>query len=399
MFSYGTLLLSHALKRVPISQQVFKRNIATFNTYITLPKNHRYTINYVASSSQTKHYFHSSDSMHNTQEDLYAVLGVAKTATADEIKRAYYQKAKKFHPDSPGNKGNSESKQRFAAISTAYEILSDEKKRSSYDKFGHAAFQSGIDPEEIFKQFQEAFGKSFDPFSDQEEDYKDFNKGANVEHPLTLTFEEAIFGTEKSIDYNVQVSCLDCNGTGGAPQSRTTKCISCDSLGYVKMGSGLFQSKQICTSCKGYGTIIDNPCTSCKGQGTKQGKKKLKVKIPPGVDDDHLIRVADKGDRGYRNSQKNGDLYIHLKVSKHDQFKRLDYDIHHKKSITVAQAMLGDKVKIPTVHGDIDVEIPAGTQPGDTKVIKGKGVSVQDGKVKDKTSYFLITRFGCVTLS
>jgi len=180
----------------------------------------------------------------------------------------------------------------------------------------------------------------------EEEEHIDYQRAENIEVPITLTFEESIKGTQKRVDFLAMTRCDTCNGIGASFGSLVNPCSTCAGLGYTKMGSGIFQTKEICKQCKGYGTVIDSPCLQCLGRGTIEKKRRIKVDIPPGVDNEHRVRIKEKGHESDRNSGKPGDLYLAIKVEKHVQFVRKGSDIHLNFPITVAQAILGDTVKI-----------------------------------------------------
>jgi len=342
----------------------YSRQINRYYAIKCIPK---VAFNYVFIKKRS---FHTSNQL---WDYLYVTLGVAKTATQEEIKRAYYQLAKKYHPDSPGNKSDPTAKDKFTAVAKAYEVLGDEKKRLSYDKYG-TIFDGKLDPEELFNQFRSELG--FDPFMENdEEDLIDYQRAENTEIPITLTLEESVKGTQKRLDYLAMTRCDVCNGTGASLGSLVNPCSTCSRLGYTKMGSGIFQTKEVCKHCKGYGSIIDTPCLKCLGRGTIEKIRRIKVEVPPGVDYDHRMRIKEKGHESDRNSGKPGDLYIAVKIEKHPQFIRKGSNIHLHYPITVAQAILGDTVKIPTLNGEVSVKVRPGTQHDTTHVLKKKGVS------------------------
>jgi len=305
-------------------------------------------------------------------DDLYAVLGVPRNATVEEIKSTYYKYAKQLHPDLPANKGNEEARKRFSSISAAYDILGDEKKRKKYDTYGHQAMN--IDDEEILGQINNFF-------SQNGEELKDLTQGANIEHPITLTFEEAALGTQKKIEYKVNVECDTCGGAGAAKGTEVLRCQLCSGAGYTSSGKGLFHQKKACSCCSGYGTILEKPCKACTGTGTVQKTKKLLVKIPPGVDNEHQVKIQNRGHAGNRGSGKPGALFIAVTVSPHSRFNREKDDIHVTVPITVSQAILGDVVQVPSLTGSVDLTVPAGVQPGEKRLLKGRGINERGNQI------------------
>lgn len=324
-----------------------------------------------------------------TRSDYYEQLGVARGASAEEIKKAYYKLAKRWHPDVPANKGSEEARKTFAAVSQAYEVLGDDKKRHAYDTYGTAG-EGGVDAEELFKQFQEQLG-NFDPFEKAEE-LKDFHRGANVELPLRLSWDEAAHGCEKTVTYAAKAPCPHCSGTGAALGAAVTACAGCSAQGFVTTGSGLFAVKQTCAQCQGYGSTIADPCKPCSGTGTVLKDRTLKVRIPPGVDAEQQVRtlpppdlaplppplqvrLKDKGHQGDRRSGKHGTLYLALHVEPHARFRREDLDVHVDVPLSVAQAMLGDQVRLPLpLGGDVAFTVPPGVQPNETVPLPRQGL-------------------------
>eukprot|EP01124_Arcella_intermedia_P027768 TRINITY_DN5503_c0_g1_i1.p1 TRINITY_DN5503_c0_g1~~TRINITY_DN5503_c0_g1_i1.p1 ORF type:complete len:442 (-),score=83.47 TRINITY_DN5503_c0_g1_i1:2-1291(-) len=329
---------------------------------------------------------------HSTQRirsgDLYQTLGVDKNATQAEIKRAYYVLAKKYHPDAPANRNNPSVKEQFSQIAKAYEVLGDEKRRVSYDKYGN--MEAKFDPEELFNQFRSDLG--IDIFADNDEDNTvDIQRGANVEVSINLSFEESVTGTKRRVEYKAQDRCSNCNGSGAVLGSKVTPCPVCKTVGYIKTGSGIFQMKQVCGHCKGYGSVIDTPCAPCLGRGTVEGQRKLVLPIPPGVDTDHQVRFSGKGSVSDRNSNKPGDLYLTVYVEKHPLFIRKGDDIHVNVQATMSQLALGDLIGVKTCHGEVKVNIKPGTQHGETYVIKGKGVNSPERKKGNHVIHWVLT--------
>lgn len=333
--------------------------------------------------------------MPNQKRDYYDVLGVAKSATAEEIKKAYRKLAIKYHPDK--NPGDKAAEEKFKEASEAYEVLSDTSKRQQYDQFGHAAFgagrgaggaggfggfggSGGIDLEEalrtfmgaaggggsIFDNFFGGGGRSHNPNAPQE--------GADLRFDLDIDFEEAVLGSSREIRINVNETCKRCNGSGSEPGSGRKTCATCHGQGQVVNGSGFIQFRQTCPTCRGAGQVIEKPCTACHGQGLVRNKRTIDVKIPSGVETGSRLRIAGKGEGGLRGGPA-GDLYIVLHVREHEFFKRNDLDIICEVPVPFHIAMLGGEVHVPTIHGTATLKIPAGTESGKIFRMKGKGIT------------------------
>ena len=315
------------------------------------------------------------------KRDYYEVLGVDKSASGDEIKKAYRKLAKKYHPDlNPDDKEGAEAK--FKEATEAYEVLSDENKKRQYDQFGHAAFDQsaggyssagfdGFDMSDIFSSF---FGGGF---SGQRQNPNAPQRGRDIVYNIDLTFEEACFGTEREITINHLEKCDECNGTGAAKGSSPSTCPTCHGTGQVKTVQrtplGNFQSVRTCSSCGGKGTIIKEPCKQCGGKGTVRNGKKVRVKIPAGIDNGQQVYVRREGDAG-ANGGPNGDLILSVRVKPHKIFIRQGYDVLCDYPISFVQATLGAEVQVPTIDGKVSYNIPEGTQTGTVFRLKGKGI-------------------------
>ncbi|AGT32842.1 molecular chaperone DnaJ [Geobacillus genomosp. 3] len=317
------------------------------------------------------------------KRDYYEVLGVSKTATKDEIKKAYRKLSKQYHPDI--NKAP-DAAEKFKEIKEAYEVLSDDEKRARYDRFGHT------DPNEAFGGgFQGGgfdFG-GFGGFGGFEDIFETFfgggsrrrasgpRKGADVEYMMTLTFEEAAFGKETEIEVPHEELCDTCHGNGTKPGTSPQSCPHCGGSGQVTSEQatpfGRIVNRRTCPVCGGTGRYIPEKCSTCGGTGRVKQRKKIHVKIPAGVDDGQQLRVAGKGEPGV-NGGPPGDLYIVFRVEPHEFFKRDGDDIYCEVPLSFAQAALGDEIEVPTLHGDVKLKIPAGTQTGTRFRLKGKGV-------------------------
>ncbi len=323
------------------------------------------------------------------KRDYYEVLGVSKTATPEEIKKAYRQLGKKYHPDN--NPGDKTAEEKFKEVAEAYSVLSDADKRRQYDQFGHSAFEQGgaggfdfnsMDFGDIFGDF---FGDLFGG-SRSRRGNTGPAKGANVRTGLRITFEEAVFGTEKEIELNLKEACSSCNGSGARNGSTPETCQKCNGKGQVAYTQqsifGMTRSIQACPDCRGTGKIIKDKCPDCRGTGYISKNKRIQVSIPAGIDNGQSIRIGGKGEPGV-NGGPMGDLLVEITVSRHPIFQRQEYDIFSTAPMSYAQAALGGDVRITTVDGDVLFPIKPGTQT-DTKVrLKGKGVpSLRDKRVR-----------------
>ncbi len=319
----------------------------------------------------------------SNKRDYYEVLGVAKGAAPDEIKKAYRRQARKYHPDVSQE---AEAETKFKEVNEAYEILADEQKRGMYDRFGHAGVSNAAGGAGDFGGFD--FGGGFrDPFEIFEEVFGGFGgfsrggrrqsrrprRGADLRYELTLEFEEAIFGLEKEIEVPRQETCQACNGNRAEPGTSPIRCPECNGTGEVRRQSGFFINISTCHRCQGQGEIITTPCNVCQGQGNVVKTRRLSVKIPGGVDHSTQIRLSGEGESGDYGGPP-GNLYVVIKVNPHNYFRRADETIHLELAINVTQAALGDEVEAPTLDGKELMTIPAGTQTGDTIRLRGKGV-------------------------
>lgn len=323
-----------------------------------------------------------------SKKDYYDVLGVSKTATADEIKKAYRKLARQYHPDV--NKDNPEAAEKFKEVSEAYSVLSDEQKRAQYDQFGHAAFENGgAGGAGGFGGF-EGFGgfggggmeDIFDMFfGGQGRGSRGSNagpqRGADLRFDLEITFEEAAFGLEREISLYRDKQCPHCHGNGAEPGSKVETCPECHGSGEIRFTQntmfGQMTNVRPCPKCHGEGKIISEPCKECRGQGTVKKNKKLKVKIPAGVDNGSRLRVAGEGEAGVKGGP-SGDLYVYLYVKPHKFFERDGTTVYCEVPINIVQATLGDEIKVPTLDGQVVMKVPEGTQPGKVLRLKGKGI-------------------------
>ena len=325
------------------------------------------------------------------KRDYYEVLGVSKTATQDEIKKAYRKLALKYHPDR--NKGNAEAEEKFKEVGEAYGVLSDETKRQQYDLFGPEMFEqaqagggagggnpfgggfggfSGSGMDDIFDMFFGGQGGRGGRSSNAGP-----QRGADLRFDLEISFEEAAFGVEKEINLYRDETCEHCHGNGAEPGSKVETCPECHGTGYVRFTQntmfGQMVNERPCSKCHGEGKIVSNPCKECRGKGTVKKNKKLKVKIPAGVDNGSRLRVSGEGEAGAKGGP-SGDLYVYLYVKQHKFFDRDGTTVICEVPINIVQASLGAEVKVPTLDGAVTMKIPEGTQPGKVLRLKGKGI-------------------------
>jgi molecular chaperone DnaJ len=304
------------------------------------------------------------------KRDYYEILGIGRDANDDRIRKAYRTLARQLHPDV--NK-RPDAEERFKEVNEAYEVLSDREKRAAYDRFGHAGVEGNLGGFSGFADFGDIFESFFGGASAQ----RGPRPGEDLRASLTLSFEEAVFGAEKEIDVEGLARCSVCSGTGAEPGSEPVRCPECGGSGQVRrVRSSLFSSfinVTPCPRCHGRGEIVRDPCHECQGQQRVRVRKRLKVNIPPGVDDGTRIRLAGEGNAG-QDGGSLGHLYVFLSVKPHRYFKRKNSDILLNITINVAQAALGDEIAVPTLNGDAKLKIPAGTQTGKAFTLKGQGV-------------------------
>lgn len=327
------------------------------------------------------------------KRDYYEILGINKNATDAEIKSAFRKLAKEYHPD-VSKDPNAEEK--FKEIQEAYAILSDEQKRKQYDQFGHDAFSnaqggggyggfggagfdfSGFDFGDIFS---DVFGSSFG-FGGGRSTSNRARKGTDVALKMHLTFEEAVFGVEKTIKLDVDEECSECDGHGGHGEKRCERCHGSGTItSEQRTILGTYLTKTTCPTCGGKGETYDKTCSKCRGKGRVRTNKEIVVKVPAGVDEESQLRLSGKGEAG-SNGGPSGDVYIEFSIDEHPLYKREDDDIYLELPITISEAILGVKKEIPTLYGDIILTIPAGTQSGSRLLLKDKGVSNVSNKRK-----------------
>ena len=347
------------------------------------------------------------------KRDYYEVLGVGKTATADEIKSAYRKLAMKYHPDR--NPGDKVAEEKFKEAAEAYDVLHDPEKRQRYDQFGFAGMNGGqggfggfgaggMSMDDIFSMFGDVFGGrmngggGFGGFEDffgggrsrRQADSTGPQRGDDMTFRLEIDFDEAIFGSERTIDITLPTQCDDCGGTGAAPGSKRVTCKTCGGRGVVIGGSGFFQVRQQCPTCGGEGSVIEKPCRKCRGTGHVSAPQHIALKIPAGVDDGSRLRLSGKGGGGLRGGP-NGDLYVQIVVRESDIFEREGQDLGVDVPVSPVLAALGGEVEVPTPEGAARLKIPAGTPNGKLFRLRGKGVpSLRGGFPGDLTARIVI---------
>ncbi|MBR2066461.1 MAG: molecular chaperone DnaJ [Kiritimatiellae bacterium] len=327
------------------------------------------------------------------KRDYYEVLGVAKGASADEIKSAYRKLAMKYHPDR--NPGDKAAEEKFKEAAEAYDVLHDPEKRQRYDQFGHQAFDGGaggfgaggMNMDDIFSMFGDIFGGrgggggfgGFEGFfggggrSRRATDPNAPRRGDDMTFRLDIDFDEAIFGSERTLELTLPAQCPECRGSGAAAGSKRVTCRTCGGAGAVIGGSGFFQVRQTCPTCGGEGSVIEKPCKKCRGTGHVNTPQKISLKIPAGVDNGSRLRLAGKGAGGLRGGE-NGDLYVLLGVRESDIFARDGLDLGVDIPVSPVTAALGGTVSVPTPEGEAQLKIPAGTPNGKVFRLRGKGV-------------------------
>jgi len=319
------------------------------------------------------------------KRDYYEVLGVSRTAAADEIKKSYRRLAMKHHPDRNTDDASAETK--FKEAKEAYEVLSNADKRATYDRFGHDGLKAqpgrggGFGAEGFGDIFGDVFGDIFGGGGRQRS--SQVFRGADLGYELRLDLEKAIRGDSVNIDVPTQVACDTCGGSGAKKGTDPVTCSTCGGAGQVRMQQGFFSIQQTCPACKGAGTTIGDPCDDCHGRGRKRKTKTLAVKVPAGVDDGDRIRLSGEGEAG-RNGGPPGDLYVEIRVNPHKLFTRDGADLACEVPISIATATLGGEVELPTLDGNVSLKVPAGTQSGKTFRLRGKGVvTVRDARMGD----------------
>jgi len=327
--------------------------------------------------------------MATKKRDYYEVLGVGRSASEEEIKRAYRKLAVKFHPDK--NPDDPHGEEKFKELGEAYDVLMDADKRAAYDRFGHAAFEQGggfrggfHDPFDIFR---EVFGGGggigggiFETFFGGVAGHgEDRQRGADLRYDMQITLEEAAFGTEKEIEVRKLDVCDKCGGTGAESGSRSINCPVCGGRGQVISSRGFFQVSQTCPRCGGVGHIVEKPCSGCDSEGRREKPGRIKLKIPAGIADGSRLRSPRNGEAGIRGGPQ-GDLYVVVHVQEHKIFQRDEDNLYCEVPIPFSVATLGGEVPVPTLEGRANLKVPAGTQSGQMFKLRGKGVVHVNGR-------------------
>ena len=311
------------------------------------------------------------------KRDYYQILSVSRDAGEEEIKKSYRKLALKFHPDR--NPGNKEAEESFKEAAEAYEVLRDPQKRRIYDSYGHeglrgTGFTGFRGFEDVFSSFGDIFQEFFSfGFGGSPRARTSARPGDDLLYDMTLSFEEAVFGTEKEVEIQTFSACESCNGSGAEPGTREAVCPMCQGSGQVVQTQGFFRISTSCARCQGTGRVLVSPCNACQGQGRVKQTRKVQVKVPPGVDSGTRLRLRGEGEGGYRGGQ-TGDLYVRLNVEPHDVFERDGDNLYGKVSISFVQAILGDRLEVPTLEGGKMLQIEPGTQPGAVIRFQGEGV-------------------------
>lgn len=332
--------------------------------------------------------------MTKSKRDYYEVLGVERAVSAEALKKAYRKLAVQFHPDK--NPGDKDAEERFKEIGEAYEVLSDPDKRAAYDRYGHAAFAGGGGPagggfgggfHDPFEIFREVFGMGggsgiFEQFfGGGRAEPGGRQRGVDLRYDLQIGLEEAAEGCDKEIELTKLDACPRCSGSGAEEGSRTKNCSTCAGRGQVISARGFFQVSQTCPRCHGTGQVVDSPCRVCGGDGRRERTSRIKLRIPPGIDDGARLRSVGSGEAGIRGGGA-GDLYVVVHIREHEVFDREDEDLYCRVPISFATAALGGEVRIPTLEGKATLKIPAGTQGGTVFRLRGRGMPVLNSSTR-----------------
>lgn len=320
------------------------------------------------------------------KKDYYELLGAARGASAEELKKAYRKLAMQYHPDR--NPGDKEAEHKFKEINEAYDVLRDDQRRAAYDRFGHAAFEQGnaggggFGGFEFSAGFSDIFDEMFGEIlggGGRRGQGQAATRGADLRYDMDITLEEAFTGVTRTISVANSVACDDCKGSGAAPGSNPTECGMCKGHGRVRAQQGFFTVERTCPTCQGAGRVIQNPCKKCAGQGRVRQQRSLAVDIPAGVEDGMRIRLSGEGEAGARGGH-SGDLYVILGVQQHPVFQRDGANLYCRVPVAMTVAALGGEINVPTIDGaTTEVKINAGTQTGHRARLKNQGMSVLRG--------------------
>lgn len=324
----------------------------------------------------------------STPRDYYEVLDVARDADADTIKKAYRKLAMQYHPDK--NPNNPEAEDKFKEAATAYEVLSDQNKRAQYDRFGHSAFGGGghgfADSEDVFASFGDIFEGLFGMGGSGQRRSRNRNaprKGADLRYISEVTLKDVIEGVEQEIKFETEESCEECKGTGAEKGSQAETCGTCRGAGQVVRQQGFFSMATTCPSCNGQGQVIKHPCKACHGEGRKAQQRKIRLTIPPGVDNGTRLRVTGEGEGGFMGGPA-GDLFVEIRVKNHKDFERRGEDLVGEIHLSYLQALLGGEIEVQTVTGKAKLIVPRGIQVGEAIKVANEGVpSLRDKRRGD----------------
>lgn len=308
-----------------------------------------------------------------SNRDYYEILGVPRNASGEEIKKAFRKLAFQYHPDHNNESG---AEEKFKELNEAYEVLSDARKRASYDRYGNVATADWFGTEDIVGGLGDIFDAFFGGTTSRVQ-HRSPQRGANLRANITLSFEEAVFGTDVQFEISRIENCSECHGLGSQAGTSPQKCTNCNGNGEIRQTQqsffGRFVHTTPCPHCGGEGTVIKNPCHQCTGSGKERVKRKLTVTVPPGIDESYQMRLSHEGEVG-RYGGPPGDIHINFSIKPHKFFVRKDFDIFYELPINFAQAALGDELDVPTLDGIMKLKIPPGTQNGEAFRLKGKGV-------------------------
>lgn len=318
--------------------------------------------------------------MAKAKQDYYELLGVSRTSTQEEMKKAYRKLAMKYHPDR--NPGDKDAEAKFKEISEAYDVLKDDQKRAAYDRFGHQAFESGMGggahpgAQGFGFDFSDILEEMFAGMGGARRSAEVSLRGSDIRYNAEITLEEAFNGANPRFKYMTALACDTCHGTGGEGGASSVTCKSCQGRGKVRTQQGFFTIERPCQTCQGIGQVVEKPCKVCQGTGRTRREKNLEVKIPAGVEDGTRIRVAGAGEAGLRGGE-TGDLYVFVSIKPHRFFQRHGADIHCRIPIAMTTAALGGEIEVPTIDGTrTKLKIPEGTQGGHQFRLRGKGMTV-----------------------
>lgn len=316
-----------------------------------------------------------------SKRDYYEILGLSRTATAEEIKKTYRKIALQYHPDR--NPGSKEAEDKFKEAAEAYAILSDPEKRAQYDQFGHSlgghGFQGFEGFADSFSGFGDIFGDLFDDFFGGSRSgggrSNRMRRGADLQIAVELTFEEILTGKETKIELTRRENCSECKGTGAATGSKKISCGECGGRGEIRISQGFFTLRRTCPACQGEGEKIEKPCKQCHGQGRVREQRSLKVKVPAGIDENAHLRITGEGESGERGGPR-GDLYVEIHIKPHSVFERREADLFCEVLVPYTLAVLGGEISVPAIDGEVGLKIPSGTPAGKIFRIKSKGFPV-----------------------